>query len=110
MKNFIQDGDYMEVTLAAAIVSGAGLLVVDTFGFATKSGGIGDKINIALEGVYEHAKAGVAITKGTKMYWDNTAKVLTSVAMGNKLIGVAFDDALIGDAKAKVRLMDAPAI
>lgn len=110
MKNFMQDGDFMEVTLAAAIISGAGLLVVDTFGFATKSGGIGDKVNIALEGVFEHAKAGVAITQGAKMYWDNTAKVLTNVAMGNKLIGVAFEAALIGDATAKVRLMDAPAV
>lgn len=110
MKNFIQPGEYMEVTLAAAIVSGAGLLVVDTFGFATKSGEIGDKVNLALEGVFSHAKAGVALAQGEKVYWDNAAKLVTNVAMGNKLIGVAFAASLIGDANAIVRLMDAPAV
>ena len=104
MKNYIQPGEYMEVTLAAAIVSGAGLLVVDTFGFATKSGGIGDLVNFALTGVFEHAKAGVALAQGEKVYWDNTAKLLTNVAMSNKLIGVAAEAALIGAANARVRL------
>lgn len=98
----------MEVTLAAAIVSGAGLLVVDTFGVASKSGEIGDKVNLALEGVFSLAKAGVAISQGAKVYWDNTAKLITNVAMGNKLVGVAFEACLIGDAECKVRLMDAP--
>ena len=108
MKNFISCGDYMEVTLAAAIVSGAGLLTNDTFGVASKSGAIGDKVNVALEGVFELPKATGAISQGAKVYWDNTAKNITTTAMGNKLVGVCMAAVLSGDTKVQVRLMDAP--
>lgn len=110
MKSFIQPGEYMEVTLGATLLSGAGLLVVDTFGFATKSGVSGDLVNLHLVGVHEHVKAAEAFAQGEKLYWDNTAKVLTKTASGNKLIGVAAEVALIGAAKGRVRLNGVHAI
>lgn len=108
MKNFVQPGNFMTVTLAAAIVSGAGLLVVDTFGVAAKSGAIGEEIELALEGVFTLPKAGVALDQGEKVYWDNTAKNITDVAMGNKLVGVCFKSELLAATTVQVRLMDAP--
>lgn len=43
-------------------------------------------------------KAPVAWSGLDKLYWDNTAKVVTNVATSNTLIGYALQDALVGDA------------
>lgn len=105
MKNFIQPGEMIEVTLAAAIVSGAGMLIGTLFGVATKSGEIGDKVNFSLEGVYNLPKVTVDVmAQGAKVYWDDTAKKLTTVAMGNSLVGVAHAAAGNGDLFVDCRL------
>jgi predicted RecA/RadA family phage recombinase len=57
-----------------------------------------------LVGVYELAKATGAITAGAKVYWDNSAKNVTTTASGNSLIGAATVAALSGDATVIVRL------
>ena len=43
-------------------------------------------------------KAAVAWSALDKLYWDNTAKVITNVATSNTLIGYALEAALSGDA------------
>jgi len=44
------------------------------------------------------AKAAVAWSALDKLYWDNTAKVVTNVATSNTPIGYALEAALSGDA------------
>ncbi|NMW23480.1 DUF2190 family protein [Rhodanobacter denitrificans] len=44
------------------------------------------------------AKAAVAWAVLDKLYWDNTAKVVTNVSTSNTLIGYALEPALSGDA------------
>jgi hypothetical protein len=44
------------------------------------------------------AKAAVGWSALDKLYWDNTAKVITNVATSNTLIGYALQDAASGDA------------
>lgn len=105
MKNFIQPGEMIEVTLAAAAVSGEAALIGSLFGVASKSGAIGEKIAYALEGVFELPKVTADVmAQGAKVYWDNTAKKLTTTAMSNSLVGVAFAAAGNGDTKVLCRL------
>jgi len=104
MKNFIQPGYSMEIVAGAALASGEGVLTNDTFGVATKAAAIGESVIVDLKGVFELPKAAVAISQGAKVYWDNAAKNITNVAMGNTLVGVAHVGALLGDAKIKALL------
>lgn len=105
MKNFIQPGDMMEITAAAALSSGDGVLQGSVFGVAAIDVAIGEKVNIALEGVYELPKKSADVfAQGAKAYWDNTLKEVTVTAMGNSLIGVAHAAAGAGILKISVRL------
>ena len=93
MKTFLQEGDVISVTSPYAVASGAGCLVGSLFGVAQVAAtGASQRIDIAIEGVYVLAKAtGAAWTEGVRLYWDDSAKnVTTNAAAGaNKLIGVA---------------------
>lgn len=106
MKNYVQPGKTIDVVLAAAITSGAAILVGALVGVATTTGGIGDTVAVSLEGVYNLPKAVGAISQGAILYWDDTAKnVTTNAASGaNTKIGHAFLAALSGDATVDVKL------
>ena len=105
MKNFIQPGEQIEVTLAAAVASGEPMLIGSLFGVAVKAGEIGEKVVFSLEGVFELTKVTADVmAQGAKVYWDNTAKKLTTTAMGNSLVGVAWAAAGNGDTKVQCRL------
>lgn len=104
MKNFVQNGKMIEVTLAAVITSGTALLIGTLLGVAVTSGGIGDVINFQTEGVFDLPKAAGAITVGAAVYWDDTAKNITTTASGNTLIGKCWVAAAGGDATVSVKL------
>jgi predicted RecA/RadA family phage recombinase len=104
MKNFVQNGKTIEVTLAAAILSGAAMLIGALVGVAVTSGGIGDVVAFELEGVFTLPKAVGAVSQGAVLYWDDTAKNVTTTASGNTKIGHAWASALSGDATIDVKL------
>lgn len=104
MINKIQDGNILELTAPYTRLSGEGALVGSLFGVAFTDVASGAIANFAIKGVFELAKAAVAVTQGEAAYWDNTAKVVTNVPTSNTLIGAFTVAAAIGDAKAKVRL------
>jgi predicted RecA/RadA family phage recombinase len=106
MKNFVQNGKTIEVVLAADHVSGAALLIGALVGVAVTSGVTGDTVAFDLEGVFTLPKAVGAVSQGAILYWDDTAKnVTTSSASGaNTKIGHAFASALSGDATLPVKL------
>lgn len=90
MKNFIAIGNAITIAAAAATVSGQGVLQGSLFGIAAHSAATGEDLLINLTGIYELPKAGSqAWTVGQMVYWDNSAKVVTTAATDNTLIGVA---------------------
>jgi predicted RecA/RadA family phage recombinase len=107
MKNYIQPGDVLTLTAPYDRLSGQGAFVGSIFGIAAYdvlSGAVGE---FAIVGVFSHAKAASqAWTAGQKIYWDNTAKVMTNVATGNIHIGHTIEAVAggAGDIIGKVRL------
>lgn len=90
MRNYIQPGHAITLVAPYDVVSGAGLLVGAIFGVASHDALTGAEIETQLTGVIDLAKtASQAWIAGAKVYWDNTAKLVTNVASGNTLVGVA---------------------
>lgn len=104
MKNYVQDGDVVTLTAPYAVASGGGALVGSAFGVAANTVANGADGEFCLNGVFDLPKATGAVTQGAKIYWDNTAKVVTTTATSNTLIGVAIAAAASGDATVRVRL------
>jgi len=90
MKNYIMDGEALELTAPYNVASGGGALVGSIFGVA-KSDVLSGALGVfQLTGVIELAKTSAqAWTVGVLIYWDDTNKVATSTASTHKLIGVA---------------------
>ena len=90
MKNYIQTGGVVTVTAAADVVSGAGVLVGAIFGVAQADAKSGTEVSLVRGGAFELPKTSAqAWTVGAKVYWDDTAKVVTTTATANTLIGAA---------------------
>lgn len=91
MKNFVKDGDTITLPAAPyAVASGGGLQIGSLFGFAHGDAAISAPVVIETRGVFAHTKLGSqAWTVGAPIYWDNAAKLLTSVVGSNKLVGYA---------------------
>lgn len=104
MRNFISSGDRLTLAAPYAVTSGAGLQVGQLFAVATGPAANGANVECMTEGVFDLAKAVGAITQGAYVYWDNTAKNVTTTSTSNKLIGVATQAALSGDATARVNV------
>lgn len=74
MRNLVQDGKRINITLAAAILSGNGLQIGDMLGVASVDGEIGDNIAFAIRQTYELPKATAdAINAGDVVNWDASA-------------------------------------
>jgi predicted RecA/RadA family phage recombinase len=104
MRNWIQPGDIVTVVAPVAVNSGEGLLVGALFGVAVSTAAISTNVELSTTGVVDLPKAAVAVTQGAKLYWDNTAKNVTTTVGTNILIGCAIVAAVIGDATVRVRL------
>lgn len=88
MKNFVQKGNTLTFVAAAALLSGAGVLLSATlFGVAKTDVANGATGEAEIEGVFTLPKAAVTNTQFAAAYWDNTNKVTTNVSSGNVLIG-----------------------
>lgn len=90
MKNFVAVGNILTLPAPAALTSGQGALIGSIFGVAQKDASNGEDVAILVTGVFELPKApSQAWAVGAKVYWDNTAKVCTTVVGSNTLIGAA---------------------
>ena len=105
MKNYICEGDRLNVVAGSGgIVSGA-LHVIGTLGAVALASALEDETYVAaICGVFEVPKASGAVTQGAKLYFDATNKVATTTATSNTLIGYAYEDAASGDATVNVIL------
>ena len=104
MKNFVLHGNYLPLVAPYAVSSGGGMLVGTLFGVATADADSGATVEAAMTGVFDLAKASGAITQGAAVYWDDTAKVVTTTATDNTRIGAAITGAGSSDLTARVRL------
>ncbi len=107
MKNFVQTGDLIDALAPYAVASGAGFLVGIVFAVATNAAASGAPVVGKRGGIVDLPKAtGSAWTAfTTKLYWDNTNKVVTTASTNNTLIGVAAAAAGSGDAVGRVLLI-----
>jgi predicted RecA/RadA family phage recombinase len=87
MVNFVQDGQTLVLTAPYAVASGAGALVGRLFGVATDTYGNGVVGEFKMKGVFDLAKDTSTFAEGDKVYWDNSAKLCTSVATAHDIIG-----------------------
>ena len=103
-QNHVCKGEVMQVLLAAAITSGKGIKVGTVIGVALNTGEIGDTVEVMINGVFTLPKAAGAMTQGALLYWDDTAKNITTTAASNAIAGIAYDAALTGDTVVNVKL------
>jgi predicted RecA/RadA family phage recombinase len=116
MQNYVQQGKTITVVAPYNVTSGGGVLVAGTgyvFGVAVNTQNQNDSMELVVEGVFDLAKDASTFANGDYVYWDNTNKVATSTATGNKKIGVALlsqasgvnaPGGNSGDATVRVRL------
>ncbi len=90
MKNYIQMGDNLTLPAPYDVSSGDGALIGTIFGVASTSQLSGEDTSFVRVGVFALPKPGSqAWAVGAKVYWDNTAKNVTTTATSNTLIGAA---------------------
>lgn len=105
MKNYVQNGVNLTLPAPTNVLSGAGVLIGSIFGVAAESALSGEDFDVVTRGVFELPKVSAqAITVGAKVYWDDTAKLVTTTATSNTLVGVAVTAAANPSATVAVRL------
>lgn len=106
MKNYIQPGDSLTFTApAGGVLSGNAYLIGRCFGIAAGDAADAAPFVLKTEGVFEVAKVSAqAWTAGAAIYWDNTAKLFTTVVSTNWFVGVATEAAANPTAVGRVRL------
>lgn len=105
MKNFVQAGKTVTVAAPYAVSSGMGVQVGALFGVATFDAAQGAPVEIAREGVFDVAAVTAdTATQGAKIYWDNTARKLTTTVASNTLVGAVMVAKGGADVTARVLL------
>ena len=91
MKNFIQKGEVLTLTPAAAVSSGVGYLFgAALFGVATNDVASGVAGEFITEGVVEIGKtSALAISIGDRLFWDATNKVVNKTSAAQQCVGIA---------------------
>lgn len=109
MRNFVMTGCTLTVLAVVAVKSGDLVVSGGVFGVASTDAVIGQEVEVKVGGVYDLPKVGTeAWTFGQALYWDATAKKVTTTASTNLKIGVAVRPAgeLLASALGRVRLND----
>jgi predicted RecA/RadA family phage recombinase len=110
MKNFIQPGQSLTHTPAAAVVSGGVAKIGSRIGIAVSNVAAGVPGTFTVEGVYRLPKlAGDAIGQGDGVRWDHLQGLITTatVGAGNAVIasaGFAFTAAAAGETVVDIKI------
>lgn len=105
MKNYLAPGvNDSDMVAPYNLTSGQGFLDGVEFAVASNDALSGASVVGVTSGVWTLPKAAVAITRKTKAYWDNTARLVTNVSASNTQIGVFQKAAQSGDATVAVKL------
>ena len=104
-KNYIQPGDVLDHVAAAALTSGQPVLIGKRLGIALGDAAIGDTVALQVKGVFEVIKVTANTpAQGDLLYWDDTAKKLTTTATSNTLAGYAAEAASGTDTTVNIAL------
>lgn len=88
MQTLINEGEVLDVVLAADATTEVPFLLGDLLVVPVKSGLSGETIACVAQGnVFLPKVTGTAITAGAKVYWNDTAKNITTTSSGNKHVG-----------------------
>lgn len=105
MQNFIQKGENLTLTAPAALVSGQAVLIGSIFCVASGAAASGAQFVGVVWGVFELPRAAaLTVAEGAKLYWDNTAKNVTTTVGSNTLIGACIAASVSGDTTIVVYL------
>lgn len=109
MADFIQDGAALDYTPGGQVAAGAVVVQGDLIGVAKLPILAGQLGALAVEGVFDFAKAtgeSTAIGAGATVYWNAGSGVATTDADSgaNKLLGKTTKAAIDADATVRVRL------
>ena len=90
MKNYIQPGNNITLNAPADLLSGAGVQIGAIFGVANGDAATGQPVVLSTVGVFDLPKTTANdVTAGAALFWNDTAKEVTTTASGNTRIGVA---------------------
>lgn len=100
------NGDYVEITAAAAASQGDVVVLNNLLGVAVHDAAIGDTLKLATRGVYElPAKSADTIAQGQKVFWDTgNVEITETEGTGFFLAGTSIEVCGSGDTTCKVRL------
>jgi predicted RecA/RadA family phage recombinase len=104
---FVHEGQTIDYTPTADIAAGEVVVQGDLVGVARLDIPAGNRGALAVEGVFDFAKAtgtGTAIAVGAIVYWNDAANQATTSATGNKQLGKCVQAAGNNDATVRVRL------
>lgn len=107
MNNFFKPAEVQTFTApSGGVVSGTGYLIGALFVVATITAAVGTQFEGVVVGSVYLPKASGAWTEGALLYWDNTAKNVTTVSTSNTRIGcaAAVGGQASGDTTGLVRL------
>lgn len=92
-KNFIQNGNAINIKATAPMKGGEVLQLGDLFGVVIADIAKDEIGAASVIGVWEFpAKSDDNITQGAKVYWDSGAKQVTTTKGSNKTLGIAWTD------------------
>ena len=112
MRNFVQPGASLAVSVpyVGGVTSGQGVMVGALFGIAAVDGAQNATIEAQTQGVFDITKEpALAIAAGSRAFWDNTNRRITTTVTGNFQVGIATAAALAADATVRAWLCRAPA-
>lgn len=105
MTNSVSEGKTLNIIApSGGLASGQAILVGLLLAVVVAAVLEGETAVGYIDGCYELPKATGAVTQGVRLYWDDTAKKLTTTASGNTLAGFAADAAASGDGTVKIIL------
>lgn len=102
--NAVQDGHVLSMTHTSDVLSGELVIIGNMFGIAATDAIAGDEFELITGMVWILPKASGAVALGVLVYWDDTAKNITTTVAGNTLVGTCIKAAATNDADIEVRL------
>ena len=105
MKNYVQKGENLTIAAPYDVASGGGAKSGLIFGVAASDALSGADVDLVTVGIFDLPKVSTDVfAVGAAVYWDNTAKLMTSTTSGNTKIGVAVKAAANPSGTVAVRL------
>ena len=108
-KNYIQDGDTLNLAPGADVASGTGhLFGAALFGIALTDAKNGVASSFAVEGVFSIAKtSALAIAVGDRVFWDAANAVVNKTSTAQQQVGIAVAAAANPSSTVLVKLVSA---